>query len=349
MTSILSTSPRRFRTSTRARTWATRWSSSRPTCSPGTTAGSGTPVRFQTGTDDNSLKNVLAAEAAGVGVQEFVDANAAAFAALRRPLSLSVDDVIRTSTDPRHRAGRRAALAGLRRRRRPVPQALRGPVLRRLRAVLHRRTSSTAAAARSTAPRRSSSPRRTGSSGCPATPGGCATRSTAAGCGSSPPSAATRCSRSSTAGCADFSVSRSAGRAHGWGIPVPGDPGPGDLRLVGRARQLPHRARLRRRRERRRDRWWTGADRRVHVLGKGVLRFHAVYWPAMLLSAGPAAADRHPRARLPHRRRPQDQQVRRRRGRPGRAGRRTTAPTRVRWWLLRDVPSIGDADFTVSG
>src|SRR5258708_19294045 len=65
----------------------------------------GHPVRLQTGTDDNSLKNVLAADAAGVGVQEFVDANADAFVALAGPLSLSVDDVIRTSSDPRHRAG----------------------------------------------------------------------------------------------------------------------------------------------------------------------------------------------------------------------------------------------------
>src|SRR5262245_59163131 len=65
----------------------------------------GDRVRLQTGTDDNSLKNVLAAEAAGVGVQEFVDRNAAAFVALAEPLSLSVDDVIRTSRDPRHRVG----------------------------------------------------------------------------------------------------------------------------------------------------------------------------------------------------------------------------------------------------
>ena len=65
----------------------------------------GEQVRFQTGTDDNSLKNVLAAEAARVGVQEFVDGNAAAFTALTGPLSLSVDDVIRTSRDPRHRRG----------------------------------------------------------------------------------------------------------------------------------------------------------------------------------------------------------------------------------------------------
>jgi methionyl-tRNA synthetase len=65
----------------------------------------GDEVRLLTGTDDNSLKNVLAAEAAGVPVQELVDRNAAAFAALRDALALSFDDFFRTSRDPRHRAG----------------------------------------------------------------------------------------------------------------------------------------------------------------------------------------------------------------------------------------------------
>jgi len=41
--------------------------------------GRGEAVRFQAGTDDNSLKNVLAAQAAGVEVREFVDRNAEAF------------------------------------------------------------------------------------------------------------------------------------------------------------------------------------------------------------------------------------------------------------------------------
>jgi methionyl-tRNA synthetase len=57
------------------------------------------------GTDDNALKNVLAAGAAGLGVREFVDRNAEAFGALGGALSLSVDDFIRTSRDPRHRPG----------------------------------------------------------------------------------------------------------------------------------------------------------------------------------------------------------------------------------------------------
>jgi methionyl-tRNA synthetase len=33
------------------------------------------------------------------------------------------------------------------------------------------------------------------------------------------------------------------------------------------------------------QRWWAGAER-VHVIGKGIVRFHAVHWPALLLSAG---------------------------------------------------------------
>jgi len=65
----------------------------------------GDQVRFQTGTDDNSLKNVLAAEAAGVSTAELVGRNASAFAALRDPLQLSFDDFIRTSSDHRHRPG----------------------------------------------------------------------------------------------------------------------------------------------------------------------------------------------------------------------------------------------------
>src|ERR1700761_8822233 len=60
----------------------------------------GDRVRFQAGTDDNSLKNVLAAEAAGAGVREFVDRNAEAFLALGGALALTVDDLIRTHRHP---------------------------------------------------------------------------------------------------------------------------------------------------------------------------------------------------------------------------------------------------------
>ncbi|MDX1503778.1 MAG: methionine--tRNA ligase [Thermoanaerobaculia bacterium] len=33
-------------------------------------------------------------------------------------------------------------------------------------------------------------------------------------------------------------------------------------------------------------RFWAGEGRRIHLIGKDILRFHAVYWPAFLMSAG---------------------------------------------------------------
>ena len=83
-------------------------------------------------------------------------------------------------------------------------------------------------------------------------------------------------------GLKDFSISRSVSRAKGWGVPVPNDPD--QIMYVwfdalgtyitgvgyGTDKEAFERA-------------WP-AD--VHVIGKGILRFHAVYWPAMLLSAG---------------------------------------------------------------
>ncbi len=65
----------------------------------------GHEVRFLSGTDDNSLKNALAAAAEGVPTQELVDRNAAAFYDLRGPLQIGFDDFIRTSGDLRHTRG----------------------------------------------------------------------------------------------------------------------------------------------------------------------------------------------------------------------------------------------------
>jgi methionyl-tRNA synthetase len=86
-------------------------------------------------------------------------------------------------------------------------------------------------------------------------------------------------------GLQDFSISRSQERARGWGVPVPGDPtqvmyvwfdalsnyitaldyaDDGDLY----------------------EKYWVQNPHRVHCVGKDIIRFHAIYWPAMLLSAG---------------------------------------------------------------
>src|SRR4051794_3699786 len=64
----------------------------------------GCEVRFQTGTDENALKNVLAARAQGASTQEFVDLNAGIFRTLVSTLNVSADEFIRT-TEQRHRDG----------------------------------------------------------------------------------------------------------------------------------------------------------------------------------------------------------------------------------------------------
>ncbi|MEK7515446.1 MAG: methionine--tRNA ligase, partial [Patescibacteria group bacterium] len=65
----------------------------------------GEDIFFLTGTDDNALKNVQAAETAGVPIQDYVAENAENFVELDKRLNVVYDDFIRTSTDPRHRAG----------------------------------------------------------------------------------------------------------------------------------------------------------------------------------------------------------------------------------------------------
>jgi methionyl-tRNA synthetase len=79
----------------------------------------------------------------------------------------------------------------------------------------------------------------------------------------------------------DLSISRSNERAKNWGVPVPNDPNQrayvwlDALNLYqsgvgfGWDKDLY-------------KKWWP-AD--LHIIGKGILRFHAIYWPAFLLSA----------------------------------------------------------------
>ena len=80
------------------------------------------------------------------------------------------------------------------------------------------------------------------------------------------------------------------------------------------------------------------------MIGKGILRFHAVYWPAILLSAGEPLPTTHLRPRLPDGRRRQALEVARQRADPGELVDRY-GPDALRWWLAREVPREGDADF----
>lgn len=83
-------------------------------------------------------------------------------------------------------------------------------------------------------------------------------------------------------GLEDFSISRSKERAGAIGVPVPNDESQvvyvwfDALTVYLSAIGYPDNRELF-------ESWWPAS---AHLIGKDILRFHAVYWPAMLLSAG---------------------------------------------------------------
>ena len=247
----------------------------------------GRDVRLFTGTDDHSLKNVVAAAREGITPRALVDRNAAAFRALGPLLGAAADDFFETSRDPRHRTAvdwlwRRCAASGDLYRKQWTGRYCAGceafvdddvaicdehgttpePVsednwffrLSRWREPVRDAIESGRIAILSEAAR----------------------AETLAFLGGD---------------VRDLSVSRVATRSQGWGIPVPDDPDQviyvwfdalasyvASLGLGGNEALL--------------DRYWRTATDRVHVIGKGITRFHAAYWPAFLLSAGLPLPDR---------------------------------------------------------
>jgi methionyl-tRNA synthetase len=244
----------------------------------------GEDVRFLTGSDENSLKNVQAAEKLGIPTRELVHRNAAQYEALRESLDLSFDDFIRTSEDPRHAAGVQKLweacaasgdiytkpyrglycigceqfytedelIDGLCPEHHTRPEVVEEEnYFFRLSRYQDQLLDLIESGKLRIAP-------------------------------------ATRRNEVLSfirMGLADFSISRTRKRAHGWGISVPGDPEQvmyvwfdalGNyitaLDYAGDGPLYEH--------------YWLHNPNRVHVIGKGIVRFHAVYWPAMLLSAG---------------------------------------------------------------
>lgn len=240
-------------------------------------------VRFVTGSDENSLKNVRAAEEAEQDVAEFVEAHAVEFSNLKHLLNLSFDDFIRTREE-RHMKGAQKLWSSCK------SEDIYKKSYKGLYCV------------------------------------GCETFYTEKDCPDNicpehkkelevieeenyffklsnyqkdleqliekdvikiiPETRKNEVLSFIRGGLEDFSISRSLARAKNWGVPVPGDESqvmyvwfdalsnyinalgyadPGEIY----------------------EKFWDSSEvLRSHVIGKGILRFHAVYWPAMLLSAG---------------------------------------------------------------
>jgi methionyl-tRNA synthetase len=308
----------------------------------------GHDVRLLSGTDDNAIKNVRAAAAAGLPVAGFVAANAATFRRLLAGLGIAVDDQISTGSDARHAPGVewlwRAASArgdfyrrsyhglycagceqfyaadeldGLRCREHgtEVEEIVESNWFFRLSRYADQIETLLAAGTITI----------------------------------EPAERATEALAFVRSGLADISVSRPRNRSHGWGVGVPGDPDQviyvwwdalaGYLSALGLGTHFGTGTDVGAY-----ERWWRSSDRRIHLIGKGILRFHAVYWIALLLSAGlplPSAIFVHEYLT---------------------AGGRKIAKTggvavdpfeviadhgvdAVRWWLISDVSRRRDTDY----
>lgn len=82
-------------------------------------------------------------------------------------------------------------------------------------------------------------------------------------------------------GLEDFSISRSVERAKGWGVPVPSDPS--QIMYVWFDALNVYQSGIGFGWEDEKYQKWQPQD--LMVIGKGILRFHAIYWPAILQSA----------------------------------------------------------------
>jgi len=238
-------------------------------------------TRFQTGTDENALKNVLAADAAGVSPADLVDRYSKAFRELCTALNIQPDRFVRT-TEPDHRAGAEWFWTRISKEdtyandyqglyctgcedfflekdlvdgRCPIHQ--REPVAVSEKNIFFRL---------SAYQKKIESLLETGRLRV------------------LPETRRNEILSFVRSGLRDFSITRSAERARGWGIPVPGD----DSQVIyvwldaltnylsGLGCHTGDEAAS----------FWTGESNRIHVLGRDVWKFHAVYWPAFLLSAG---------------------------------------------------------------
>ena len=242
----------------------------------------GEEVRYITGTDENALKNVQASEKAARSVKDFVDEHALVFKKLNVTLNISADDFIRT-TEERHIKGVQKLWQAC---------EATGDIYKKKYQGLY-------------------------CVGCEQfympkelVDGLCPEHKTkpelieeenyffklskyqdwllsiieSGELKITPASRASELTEFIKSGLEDLSISRSNARAKNWGISVPGDDSQkiyvwmdaltNYITAIGYGTD-----------EALFKTWWQESYR-AHLIGKGISRFHAIYWPAFLKSAG---------------------------------------------------------------
>ena len=246
----------------------------------------GEDVFYLSGADENALKNVLAAEEAGVPVEDFVNENTAKFEGLKKVLNLSYDDFVKTSDKKRHWRGAQKLWQ-------ECDEA--GDIYQKdyegLYCVGCEEFKTEKDLVDGLCPEHQTRPERVRERNyffrLSKYQGKLQSLIESDELEIIPESRKNEVLSFIRSGLEDFSISRTRKRAHGWGIPVPGD----ESQIIyvwfdalanyitalgyGTSDIRDPKSDFRK--------FWP-AD--LHVIGKGITRFHAVYWPAMLLSAG---------------------------------------------------------------
>ena len=245
----------------------------------------GDQVFFVTGTDENALKNIQAAEKAGEDVKKFVDERARTFKKLTEALNISNDDFMRT-TEERHIRGAQKFWQACK------SEDIYKKSYKGLYCVGCEEFKTQKDLIEGVCPEHRTKPeiveeenyffklskyqdkllKLVESDELKITPS----------------SRKNEILEFIRGGLEDFSISRSRERAKNWGIPVPGD----DSQimyvwfdaLTNYINALGYGISLVGEDARFKEFWENGQT--AHLVGKGITRFHAMYWPAMLLSAG---------------------------------------------------------------
>ena len=237
----------------------------------------GEDVFFLTGTDDNSLKNVQAAREEGIPVKKLVDRNAKRFRELKKTLNLSFDDFIGT-TEKRHIKGAQKLWLACK-------KDIYKKVYRGLYCVGCEAFYKENELINGLCPEHKTKPELVEEENyffqLPKYQNQLKKLIEKDEVKIVPQTRKNETLSFINSGLQDFCISRSAERAHGWGIEVPGDPTQRQwvwfdaLSSYINAPGYPEDGK-------KFKKYWP-AD--IHVIGKGILRFHAIYWTALLLSA----------------------------------------------------------------
>ncbi|MEM5793140.1 MAG: methionine--tRNA ligase [Candidatus Aenigmatarchaeota archaeon] len=241
----------------------------------------GKDVFFLTGTDENAQKNVLAAEEKGIDVQEFVDGNTEIFKKTIDNLGISYDDFIRTTDKNRHWPGSQKLWENCLRSGDIYKKKYVGYYCIGCEAFVTEKD-----LVDGVCPEHKKPPEKI-----------------------SEENYFFRLSKYQKkleklieedkikiipetrkneilsfirSGLEDFSISRPRERMKGWGIPVPNDPN--QIQYVWFDALSNYITALGYSKNSEKFKKYWPVD--LHVIGKGIIRFHAVYWPAMLISAG---------------------------------------------------------------